>query len=331
MTRTLASLLVVLFFPMSSACGGDDTSGVPDAGDSDGGDPPCQGPPGLYVDGSCTMLAEGVRAYEPEYPLWSDGAEKERFLFLPEGTTIDTTDPDGWVFPVGTTFWKTFSLGALRIETRVLTKVTAEAGTAGWTMRVYAWNEAQDSVSEVIDGVENALSTEHDIPAQAMCERCHQGQADVGLGVSAIQLNHTRSGVTLTSLENDGLLTQDIDIADAVVPGNDTERAALGYLHANCSHCHDGGTLTARFDMRVLVGDTTVAETHAYTTGVSVESRWAHEGVVNRIEPGNPDASAVIVRMSVRGDGQMPTIATENVDPDGVAAVRAFIMNVPTM
>lgn len=301
-----------------------------DAG-ADAGDPPCHGPPGLYVDGSCTRLADGVQPYTPSYALWSDGAQKERFLFLPAGTTIDTTDPDAWIFPVGTTFWKTFALGALRIETRVLTKVSAEAGTAAWTMRVYAWNEAQDAVTEVVDGVTNALDTEHDIPAQAMCERCHQGSADVGLGVSAIQLNHDGAGVTLASLEADHLLSADIPLADAVVPGNDVERAALGYMHANCSHCHDGGNLTARFNMRVRVGDATVQDTNTYTTGVSVMSRWAHDGVVNRIEPANPDASAVIVRMGTRGDGQMPPIATEQVDDDGVEAVREFILSLPVM
>src|SRR5690349_2931129 len=64
---------------------------------------------GLYEDGSSTALAEGVMPYEPRYVLWSDGADKQRWLYLPEGTTIDTSNIDGFVFPVGTKAWKEFS------------------------------------------------------------------------------------------------------------------------------------------------------------------------------------------------------------------------------
>jgi mono/diheme cytochrome c family protein len=45
-----------------------------------------------------------------------------------------------------------------------------------------------------------------------------------------------------------------------------------------------------------------------------------------RVAPGLPDASAIVARMSTRGtDDQMPPLATEFVDPDGVAAVRAWV------
>jgi hypothetical protein len=45
-----------------------------------------------------------------------------------------------------------------------------------------------------------------------------------------------------------------------------------------------------------------------------------------RIAPGQPDASGIYVRMRARGDGrQMPPLATERVDEDGSALVRAWI------
>ena len=77
-------------------------AGTPDAG------PPCNGPDGLYVEGSCSLLAEGVRFFAPRYALWTDGAAKERYIYLPPGTSIDTTDPDQWIFPEGTMIWKNF-------------------------------------------------------------------------------------------------------------------------------------------------------------------------------------------------------------------------------
>ena len=45
------------------------------------------------------LYAEGVLAFSPQYPLWSDGAVKNRWIYLPPGTSIDATQPDAWEFP----------------------------------------------------------------------------------------------------------------------------------------------------------------------------------------------------------------------------------------
>src|SRR4029079_11089563 len=64
---------------------------------------------GLYADAALQQPAADLRAFAPEYELWSDGAKKQRWLRLPPGTPIDTSDMDSWVFPVGTQLWKEFS------------------------------------------------------------------------------------------------------------------------------------------------------------------------------------------------------------------------------
>lgn len=300
---------------------------VPSDAGTDAG-PPCEGPPGLYVPGSCTELAPGVRPFAPRYVLWSDGAEKERFVYLPEGSRIDTRDPDAWVFPVGTVFFKTFIRDGLRIETRINTKVAEGTGLDSWTMRTYAWSEDQLSVTPVSDGVINALGTGHDIPATSLCASCHSGAAvDVGLGFSAIQLNHEGSDTTLAGLYADGWLNAEIDPLDAVVPGSSNVSEALGYLHVNCGGCHGGPNPMPPTDPLVLwvdVGTTDASFTGAYTTAVSHPSGWA--GATLRVAPGDPDASALILRMSSRVPGtQMPPIATELPHSDGIAAVRRWI------
>jgi predicted neuraminidase len=63
-----------------------------------------------------------VRSYRPKYELWSDGSTKQRFIYLPPNTQIDTTNPDRWAFPQGTRLYKTFSIDGLRLETRVSEK-----------------------------------------------------------------------------------------------------------------------------------------------------------------------------------------------------------------
>jgi len=55
----------------------------------------------------------------PQYPLWSDGAEKVRWVRLPAGEKIDISDIDAWRFPAGTKFWKQFSWGGRKVETRM--------------------------------------------------------------------------------------------------------------------------------------------------------------------------------------------------------------------
>src|SRR5262249_8955098 len=61
---------------------------------------------GLYASFAAGTIAPRLRAYEPRYALWADGLAKRRWLDLPAGQKIDTSDGDHWGFPVGTRFWK---------------------------------------------------------------------------------------------------------------------------------------------------------------------------------------------------------------------------------
>src|SRR5688572_3569824 len=64
---------------------------------------------GLYADFSSLTIDPGHIAFSPQYPLWTDGAAKRRWIALPPGTVIDASHPDAWTFPVGTRFWKEFA------------------------------------------------------------------------------------------------------------------------------------------------------------------------------------------------------------------------------
>ena len=75
--------------------------------------------------------------FAQQYPLWSDGADKRRWIYLPPGTTIDASNPESWNFPVGTKLWKEFSWGGQRVETRMLQRIRT-----GWSYATYVWNEA---------------------------------------------------------------------------------------------------------------------------------------------------------------------------------------------
>lgn len=293
----------------------------------------CVGPPGLYAEGSCTALAAGVRPYHPAHALWSDGLEKERFVYLPPGTQIDTSDPDRWGFPVGTRLYKTFSSSGVRFETRLLEKIEASRGPRSWRMVSYLWSDDQRSVSLVSAfGQRDVHGTDHDIPSLAECIRCHSVAQDDALdGFSAIQLAHDEGGVTLATLLDEGWLSDPIDPAQAMIPGDATTRAALGYLHANCGNCHGGPSPEHGLDHWIRVGTTDVESTGTWRTavcGCSVWSRTLPSGdVVNlRVAPQHPDTSVTTVRMSTRmPTEQMPPIGSRLVDDEGVRLVSAWI------
>lgn len=357
-TRAWLSALALLLFP---ACDGTTTpdggTPLPDAPSGDaftpdagsdlgtdlGGDagPPCVGPPGMYSDMHCAVIAADLRLYAPEFTLWADGASKDRYVYLPPGTKIDATDPDHWVFPMGTRFYKEFGLAGVRYETRVLTKTGPDPGVSSWTLRAYIWNATQDAVVEIPGGMMDILGTDHDVPSRAQCGQCHGPAMDAVLGFSAIQLAHG-TGVTLAMLNSEGWLgvqnatmtaldPTTIDPAMAETPGDAVVRPALGYLHANCSHCHHGSGAPAGMQLDVLVGLTRPEDSSAYLTAVRIATTgWHATGITARVEPGMPDASAIPYRMSHRADSaQMPPLGTEHVDDVGLAAVRAWVMGIP--
>src|SRR5687768_3251660 len=75
---------------------------------------------GLYSDVAALKVDDRNRSFSPQYPLWSDGATKRRWVRLPAGSQINAADPGKWELPVGTKFWKEFSFNGRKTETRFL-------------------------------------------------------------------------------------------------------------------------------------------------------------------------------------------------------------------
>jgi hypothetical protein len=308
-----------------------DAGSAPPAGD-DGGMPGPVAPTlpdalsqtGLYVTGSTTQLADGVTAYEPRYLLWSDGADKQRFLYLPPGTQIDTSNMDAWSFPVGTKVWKQFSLGGKKLETRLLWKTDQ-----GWFRMAFAWDDTEADATAMPRGAQNVRGTAHDIPSRTDCADCHKGSPDMLLGVSAIQLSHDKPAINLKQLASTGKLSNppiagsDFRLADV------TTWNALGYLHANCGTCHNPTGMAwdrVQMDLWLRTGELSAPDaTQSYMTAVDVMATNT-SGVTYRVAKNDPAHSAVIARMSARGSMlAMPPLASEIVDSSGVTLVSDWI------
>jgi hypothetical protein len=296
---------------------------------------------GLCADLECKQINAGIREYAPRTQFWDDSAEKRRWIYLPPGTKIDTTDMDRWVFPVGTKVWKEFTRGTTRVETRLLQKQLADDNALGaWFYATYQWNAAQDGTAMVIAGVQNANGTQHDIPSRSDCRECHDSlKPSRVLGFGAIQLDYD-APAALTDLED--LIAADLLTTPPggapprfPLPGTAVDVAALSYFHGNCGHCHNPtGNVWghAVIDLRLrtsMLGS--VAETPAYKTTVtnpnaSVPYTEDNKTYTKLIIPGNPADSAVISRMSSMIPLRfMPNLAVETIDPAGQTALVTWI------
>jgi hypothetical protein len=290
---------------------------------------------GLYADVASGRLADGVRAFRPQFELWSDGASKRRWFSLPPGTQIDTSNMDGWRFPVGTKLWKEFSRDGVRVETRLLRK--DGPGPQEWTRIAYVWSDDQSDATAVPDGRVAVHGTSHDVPDTVACRSCHGGASDGVIGFSAIQLDHDLGDVTLSTLVADGLLTQ-APSGKLGVPGNDVERAALGYLHVNCGPCHNDRVVKPAIPLRLELATgslASVADTPIFRTAIGAPSRVPQPldetTATTVIVPGDPASSLLHLRMIRREPqkGQMPPLATKLVDQAGSDAVAAWIRSLP--
>jgi hypothetical protein len=298
-------------------------SALPDAAPFDG--PTSLSQTGLYLDIISKSFAAGVMPYDVRYPLWSDGATKTRYLQLPAGAQIDTQSMDLWVFPVGTKAWKEFRKDGKLIETRYLEK--RKSGATGWLKVAYVWNDEATEAYAAPLGVKNAKGTSHDVPNQDDCSQCHDGESDVLIGVGAIQLSKEAGGGSLSTLKAQGLLSHP-PAAEFPVPGDGVVEEALGYLHANCGHCHNNTHFLAtkrNLRLKLLTTDTTPESTPTYLTTINAAMNHVLDGTTLAVVPGDPSKSQLYLRMNERDLDSMPPVGTEEVDSIAMTTIFSWI------
>ncbi len=304
---------------------------------------------GLYSDIATKTIRSDNLSYSPQYPLWSDGATKQRWVYLPPGQTIDASDPTAWQFPVGTKFWKEFTFGS-RVETRKIEKTGADR----WTFAAYSWTtDGSDAQLVGQNGLKNCADISqgirHDIPSVNDCKTCHEGTGrEVILGFNALQLSSDRDSlaphaevlteemITLDDLLARGLLKNVPDGAYAKAPRIDAAtpraRASAGYLWANCGGCHnehdplssvglvfsvsqDSVYMKRLLDWPTVIGHPSDYEIPGLARG---ESLW--------IAPGDPGKSTVVYRIASRSPSkQMPPLGTKLIDHEAVELISNWI------
>jgi hypothetical protein len=297
---------------------------------------------GLYVPGSTTVVRQENVAFAPQYPLWSDGTTKRRWIHLPPGTAIDASNPDAWEFPPGTRLWKEFSFGR-PVETRLIER----QHNGAWRYATYVWNaDGSDAVLDESKGrtipIEGAPRGRYTILTRVDCTSCHEGGSVPVLGFSALQLSADRdpmaphaqaapAGADLKSLVDRGMIRNLpqalLDRPPRIEGATEVERAALGYLHGNCGHCHNGGGALGNIEFQLARGAADRGRPNLESL-IAHASRYRQQGAksAQRVIPGDAAASTVVMRMETSNPlARMPPVGVERVDDEGIALVRRWI------
>jgi uncharacterized repeat protein (TIGR03806 family) len=313
----------------------------------------------FFTDGPAQVPNQGVEPYDLTSPLFSDYANKHRFLWLPPGQSMTYAESGVFDMPVGSVLIKTFSyLADLRdpesddrlVETRLL--VHREAG---WEGHVYLWNEEQTeaelrvagAVVPVewlhIDGEPRSLS--YIVPNTNQCVNCHVVHVEgddvtVPIGIKARYLNRdqpvddpvnqlvrlTEVGY-LTGAPADPVEAPRAPVWDDPKSGTVDERSRT-WLDINCAHCHSqvGPARTSGLDL-------TVEQADPARYGVCKAPIAAGPGSGGRlysIVPGLPDESILMFRIeSVEPEIRMPELLRQTVHTESVDLMREWITSIP--
>jgi uncharacterized repeat protein (TIGR03806 family) len=281
---------------------------------------------GCVDPANATRPASGLVPYAPNAPFWSDGANKDRYLALPNGTTLTVTTDGDIEFPNGTVLMKQFRLGGRLVETRLFMRHTDGV----WAGYSYEWNAQGTDATRVVGGKATPIGSQTWMfPSEAQCLSCHTAAAGRSLGLEIAQLNgpllYPQTGRTanqIATLDAIGMFSPAIGTPPDQLPalpdpygssGTLGERARA-YLHTNCSQCHrpNGGTPVS-LDLR-------------YTTALSatntcdIPPQAGDLGVTNAriIAAGAAGRSVLIARANRRDAQGMPPLASTVVDAAGV-------------
>jgi uncharacterized repeat protein (TIGR03806 family) len=293
-----------------------------------------QGPPAQL------QPAPGIVAYDVNVSLYSDGAQKHRFMWLPPGTQIHATD-DRWDIPEGAYFIKNFyfpndardpTRGIHLVETRFLVK-----HSDGLTVSTYVWKDDQsDAVASGgnvdvpvrwIDGNGGYHDESFHVPGVSLCETCHDDRL---LGLRTRQMVHP-------GIYPDGTTDQASHLVAAGVldatpaPGlvlvdplgtEPLEQRARSYLDANCGHCHAQVGEASGTGLFWDYEDTDTAHLALCRRTTSVD------GSDHVIVPGHPEQSEFLARMlSADPFARMPQGPTRVPDAAGIAVLSTWVQS----
>lgn len=293
---------------------------------------------------------ERVLPYDLNSPLFSDYAQKARFVWMPEGVSASYDEHQSMDFPIGTIIIKNFyfdndfrnpSLGRKLMETRLLVRQDT-----AWQPISYVWNEEQTEAEFSLVGGDVPVSwihydgsqrnTYYHIPNRNECTGCHNlDNVLLPLGPKSRNLNKdyayndgTKNQLTkwveMDYLEN---LPDLSSVPKAAVFDDESEDITLRartYLDINCGHCHNPMGPAKNSGLTL-----TIEEMDPYKWGVCKTPVAAGQGSGNLqygIVPGEPENSILHYRMnSTELDVMMPELGRSVKHEEGIELIYNWI------
>lgn len=314
---------------------------------------------GVFTNLATLSVSNGLIAYGVNAPLWSDGADKHRWVAVPnDGSPYGTNEQitfrtnGGWSFPPGTVLVKHFQLATnennpgemRRLETRFLVCDT-NGSVYGLTYKWRPDNSDADLLTNsllediVITTTSGTRTQSWLYPSRQDCLSCHTPASKFILGAKTAQLNgdytYPGTGVTdnqLRTWNHLGLFNPPLDeaaitnlpaLANLTNTSASLELRTRSYLDANCSHCHQPSGVQAYFDARSETPLTNQALIHGllnYNLGITG---------AKVIVPTNTAKSMLRFRMSTTGAHKMPPIGRNVTDTNALAVVDEWINSLP--
>jgi uncharacterized repeat protein (TIGR03806 family) len=282
--------------------------------------------------------APGVVPFAPSAELWSDGADKERYLAIPDDRRIDVSVDGGFLMPPGTVLVKHFRFGERYHETRLLMRAAG-----GWAGYSYAWDDTQTDAVLLESAAARVLpnGVRWLYPSRSQCMQCHTEVAHRSLGLEVGTLDHEHAydeDTTVNQLE--WLWAHDYFVpaiggVEAVrgshalvpnpfgeAPGGDRARA---YLHANCAMCHQPGAPgRGEIDLRFATpfGQTRLCDEEPRVSRIWDLGNWEDQLL---LRPGRPGDSIVYLRTVLLGHFRMPPVGSDVVDDAGASVLADWI------
>lgn len=291
---------------------------------------------------------DNVIPFDVNAPLFSDYAQKKRFIWMPEGETAQTLKDGTINFPDGTILVKNFYYeeGDLvnNIETRLLIK-----SKSVWHAHPYVWNKEQTEARLDVAGPsipitftrnQETISFKYSVPNKNQCKNCHNANnilLPIGPKLSNLNKIYQYTSGPANQLEywkNHQLL--DIESTENLPflpPWDDSsysiEQRAKSYLDINCGHCHrsNGSASTSGLFLEYDIID-------KVRWGICKTPVAAGRGSGGReydIHPGEPDKSIIVYRMEESEDPaiMMPEIGRRLAHQEGIDLIRQWIREMP--
>jgi len=285
-----------------------------------------------FFDGSPDRPSPLLIPYTLATPLFSDYAEKHRFIYLPPGTRMQANG-DGLIeFPLGSALIKSFGYrqtdGSYRtIETRLLLR-----RASGWVALPYIWRaDGSDADLRVAGGRQpvsftdpsgTARTISYAVPNRNQCKNCHE----LGGVVTPI-------GPKLRNLELSASARSLVDGADWSGPrmprwddaGTGTlDARARAFLDVNCAHCHNPRGSASNSGLFLEYERPAGMATGLWKRPVAAGR--GSGGFDYDIDPAHPERSILIYRLGSLDPGvAMPELGRGTVHAEGLRLLEQWI------